>query len=149
MVRRMMGLLALAATGITLGFGVPSAGAQTSAPAAVSTSSDNGGSNYYAEDPGGYYDPTTTTVKATTTTTKATTTTEAPTTTVAAPTTVVAPTVPVSVENKVIEHAPQPTAVRRAMPAELAYTGSSTVLLIAIGAAAVALGLIARRAARH
>ena len=106
-------------------------------------------SNYYDyDDYDDEYDDyySTTTVPKTTTTQAPTTTTEAPTTTVAPTTTTAPKTVPTEVLNKHVDP-PAATPVAESVD-ELASTGAGSAVLAGIGAAAIALGLLARRTAR-
>lgn len=109
----------------------------------VSAGADSGGNYYYSEDPApsDYY----------ATTTEAPTTTKAPTTTTVAPEpTTEAPKAetPATVENVAVETpAPVVANVVADPPERLAETGFSNLSLAAIGAAAIALGLVTRRIA--
>jgi NAD/NADP transhydrogenase alpha subunit len=147
MVRRIFGLIGLMAACAAIFISASGAGADV-APAAdpsVQSVQTDQPSNDYEYDEGGD-DYATTTVPETTTTKAPTTTTAAPTTTVAPTTTAAVPTsVAPQVLNKVAEPAPKVAAATD----ELASTGAGSAVLAGIGAAAIALGLLARRTARN
>jgi hypothetical protein len=150
MSRRILGLFGLLAACAAIFISASGAGADTVAPdtsttvAVVQTDNHGGSYDYSQGDDGGDYYATTT--EAPTTTVPKTTTTQAPTTTVA-PSTTVAPTT-TQAPQVLAKHIDPVRPQVAATSDELAYTGVGSVTLAAIGCGALALGFLARRAAR-